>query len=542
MCTQHILRARYFRLVVFFATPRAATCLKIFFCPLRALLSFWNDAAKRAPVEATFFVTLPFFVWSSAGAVIPHFADAMACCLASSTAARVALSIGTSRPSRRLSRFASAASSRRTFFTETFGAAAARSKASCTALFLSCSLSPACSLLCTRTSRLDFARADLPIASSVRPREGTTGSAAAFGAGDEGKPAKRSLCTADCRAHQSVKIVRPACDNDKTDAFRRVPSPRRGCACDMAALRLMPSWTRTPVRNSSGRRTSSSRPWSDRLASRCRHSRKNACDEHSCRASGKGSAETNPSVFLGSTPVLLFSAAEFGVLSLDLPTRNKVDEAVRDLVLAVTNEETRATAREVSNVFPQVYLCLAALASAWLVFAGSDGKGSQPYATRTRVAIAWTTVSLAGVAVDLTKNLFGRVRPQLGLSSFAFPSGHTCAASVLSGVFLFLLLDPLLATKMSPRDAQGTEPGTAQAKEDNPATAVVEVGTDARTRAVLWFLATSVTACGRVEGNRHWVSDTMGGAALGTVFLSAALLAVGAAEARAAEKKEESST
>jgi membrane-associated phospholipid phosphatase len=61
-------------------------------------------------------------------------------------------------------------------------------------------------------------------------------------------------------------------------------------------------------------------------------------------------------------------------------------------------------------------------------------------------------------------------------------------------------------------------------------------------RAFLWFLATSVTACGRVEGNRHWVSDTMGGAAMGTFFLSAALLAVGAAEARAARKGKEPST
>jgi membrane-associated phospholipid phosphatase len=246
-------------------------------------------------------------------------------------------------------------------------------------------------------------------------------------------------------------------------------------------------------------------------------------------------------VFLGSTPVLLFSAAEFGVLSLDLPTRNAVDEGVRDLVLAATDEETRATAREVSNVFPQAYLCLAALASAWLVFAASDGEGSRPYATRTRVGVAWATVGLAGVAVDLAKNLFGRVRPQLGLSSFAFPSGHTCAACVLSGVFLFLLLDPLLASKTS-RDAPGTEPGTVAAKKTDLTTAVLNVGADARVRAFLWFLATSVTACGRVEGNRHWVSDTMGGAAMGTFFLSAALLAVGAAEARAARKGKEPST
>ena len=138
--------------------------------------------------------------------------------------------------------------------------------------------------------------------------------------------------------------------------------------------------------------------------------------------------------------------------------------------------------------------------------------------------MAWLTVGLAGIAVELAKNLFGRVRPQLGLSSFAFPSGHTCAACVLSGVFLFLLLDPLLAT---------TEKKFG-----------VGADADARARAFLWFLATSVTACGRVEGNRHWVSDTMGGAAMGTVILSAAILAVDAAETRqkAARKGEEPST
>lgn len=290
----------------------------------------------------------------------------------------------------------------------------------------------------------------------------------------------------------------------------------------MAASRLVPCWTRTPARRSGIRPTSARRPWSDGLASRDSRSG-NDGGGHSCRASGRGSAETSPSAFLGSTPVLLFSAAEFGVLSLDLPTRNAVDEGVRDLVLAATNEETRATAREVSNVFPQVYLCLVALASARLA-SSVNTKGSRPYATRTRVGVAWLTVGLAGIAVELAKNLFGRVRPQLGLSSFAFPSGHTCAACVLSGAFLFLLLDPLLAT---------TEKKIG-----------VGADADARARAFLWFLATSVTACGRVEGNRHWVSDTMAGACLGTVILSAALLAVDAAETRqkAARKGEEPST
>ena len=325
------------------------------------------------------------------------------------------------------------------------------------------------------------------------------------------------------------------CRDEFSGGLRRHTSPELRRACDMAASRLVPGWTRTPARRSGIRLTSARRPWSDGLASRGSRSG-NHGGGHSCRASGRGSAETSPSAFLGSTPVLLFSAAEFGVLSLDLPTRNAVDEGVRDLVLAATNEETRATAREVSNVFPEVYLCLVALASARLASAACSER-SRPYATRTRVGVAWAAVCVAGIAVDLAKNLFGRVRPQLGLASFAFPSGHTCAACVLSGVFLFLLLDPLLASKTSSR-----EPGTVAAKKTDLTTALLDVGADARVRAFLWFLATSVTACGRVEGNRHWVSDTMGGAAMGTFFLSAALLAVGAAEARAARKGKEPST
>jgi hypothetical protein len=122
---------------------------------------------------------------------------------------------------------------------------------------------------------------------------------------------------------------------------------------------------------------------------------------------------------------------------------------------------------------------------------------------------------------------------------------------VLSGAFLWILLDPLLATKPSSRGFSVTtepEPGTLPSKEAVPSTSFggfgVGADADAKTRAFLWFLATSVTACGRVEGNRHWVSDTMGGAALGVVILSAALLAVDAVETRkkAARKEEEPST
>lgn len=42
-------------------------------------------------------------------------------------------------------------------------------------------------------------------------------------------------------------------------------------------------------------------------------------------------------------------------------------------------------------------------------------------------------------------------------------------------------------------------------------------------RLALWLAATVVTAAGRIEGDRHWLSDTVGGAALGVIFVSGSL-------------------
>jgi membrane-associated phospholipid phosphatase len=47
-----------------------------------------------------------------------------------------------------------------------------------------------------------------------------------------------------------------------------------------------------------------------------------------------------------------------------------------------------------------------------------------------------------------------------------------------------------------------------------------------RDRLAIWIVAIVVTAAGRVGGERHWLSDTMGGAALGVVFVSGTLIAL----------------
>tara|TARA_B110000977_G_scaffold170354_1_gene220953 strand:+ start:14915 stop:15577 length:663 start_codon:yes stop_codon:yes gene_type:complete len=216
--------------------------------------------------------------------------------------------------------------------------------------------------------------------------------------------------------------------------------------------------------------------------------------------------------------VLFLSAGEFGVLSLDTTARNTVDEHVRDLVLALGTEETRAVARTVSNFFPETSLAILSISTAWLLIKG------QP-SVRPRLCITWGTVFGAYASVDYFKLLFERIRPQLGLTSYAFPSGHTCAASVCFGLALFLVLEPTVASISGNREELKQIP-----QEKALQTSKVFSLPGDNIRLLLWFIAIITTATGRIEGNRHWVSDTAGGATLGTVFLALALMTVAAVE------------
>ena len=226
------------------------------------------------------------------------------------------------------------------------------------------------------------------------------------------------------------------------------------------------------------------------------------------------------------------------------PDSERGGRGVRDLVLAATDEETRATAREVSNVFPQAYLCLAALASAWLVFAASDGEGSRPYATRTHEWASrgppWASPGSRWTSRRTCSAASGRNSASVLRAPERTPRARRacCPAGVL-----FLLLDPPRVEDVVARRARDR---TRDRRRENPtpSTAVLDVGADARVRAFLWFPHSVTWRQGR-EGNRHWVSDTMGGASMGTFFLSAALLGCSPAWRRgasAARKGKESST
>lgn len=231
-----------------------------------------------------------------------------------------------------------------------------------------------------------------------------------------------------------------------------------------------------------------------------------------CRASeNNGEQSETPKRRVGSVSVLLLSAGEFGVLSLDTRFRTLIDENVRNLVLASSSEEGRGVARAVSNVFPEFSLAFVGFATALLLIKG-------PVSVRPRLAISWATIGAAAIAVDVLKNHYQRTRPQLGLTSYAFPSGHTCATTVCCGLALFALLDPVT------RSVFGNDDDDAEEKVQ-PTKKSTTAPHDTFVR-IMWIAAIATTGTCRVLGNRHWVSDTAGGAALGTAFLAVALMAI----------------
>ena len=211
---------------------------------------------------------------------------------------------------------------------------------------------------------------------------------------------------------------------------------------------------------------------------------------------------------VGSFAFALVAATEFALLSFDTHSThvfNTIDGIVQRLTFAATNPQVReGLARGISNVFPLFGLALLTLSTVF-----STDKSS----FRTRVIVCWVSLASALATVDALKDSFARLRPAgTLLQSYAFPSGHTCGSNLLMGLFLFLLLDPLWdstqnmsVSEDSDRD-QGVEQMGAPFEFDQ--------------RLIIWILATSSTAAGRIEANRHWLSDTLGGAALAMIFVS----------------------
>jgi membrane-associated phospholipid phosphatase len=152
------------------------------------------------------------------------------------------------------------------------------------------------------------------------------------------------------------------------------------------------------------------------------------------------------------------------------------------------------------------------LAAGAAALAGADARAARHLAISVAVYVAGGGSVSHGdpLLVSALKGLFHRARPSAIHSSFAFPSGHTTAATFIVGTLLYVLLPVLLQ-----RDrGEGPTLGAALA----------------RARPWVWAGGAALTAAGRVLADAHWVSDVAAGACLGSALVAATALACGASD------------
>lgn len=241
------------------------------------------------------------------------------------------------------------------------------------------------------------------------------------------------------------------------------------------------------------------------------------------KATVSASSASKATLDIGRPSVALAALAEFSILAADQASGGRVfpafvDANVHELVLTTTPLEIREDvfAHLVSDPLPEAALLLLFVSSAVCLTTtrkppggDDDDDGVRDDVVR-RVAASLATCVLAAPLVESAlKPFFHRARPLAGATTFSFPSGHSLGCAVAVGLWLFVMLDP---TWRAIR--RGRVEGTTRGEREGEAPVRREA------RAVAWFFCVFATASGRIFADRHWLSDTMAGAALGVFIVS----------------------
>ena len=254
-------------------------------------------------------------------------------------------------------------------------------------------------------------------------------------------------------------------------------------------------------------------------------------------SSSTSSASKAPATLdIGRPSVALAALAEFSILAADQASGGRVfpafvDANVHELVLTTTPLEIREDvfAHLVSDPLPEAALLLLFVSSAVCLTTtsrpGGDDDDDDRYDERyddrydrydgvrddvvRRVGASFATcVGAAPLVESALKPFFHRARPLAGATTFSFPSGHSLGCAVAVGLWLFVMLDPTWRAIRRGR-VEGTTRGELE-----------EAPVRREARAVAWFVCVFATASGRIFADRHWLSDTMAGAALGVCIVS----------------------
>lgn len=221
------------------------------------------------------------------------------------------------------------------------------------------------------------------------------------------------------------------------------------------------------------------------------------------------------SVPVDTNIVLISSAACFAAISLDISQTHlllgSADSLCHTWVVQNIPPEVRASTADVliSDTFITLGLCGWAATSAAILF-------KQPRGGVKALLLAWGVYLSAAGAVTkgdpplvwTLKELFHRSRPSTLHHTFSFPSGHTTAATFLIGGCLFVLLPAALTDSSQP-----SAPDSAASEQAQPSP-------NGNAAVAIWILAALTTACGRILADAHWLSDTLAGAAMGTLLVA----------------------
>lgn len=223
-----------------------------------------------------------------------------------------------------------------------------------------------------------------------------------------------------------------------------------------------------------------------------------------------------------AAPLLLGSIGTFLLLTHDLfgsswHTIGALDLKIHDWVMGTLSVDTQEVMADyVSDTFIVPELVLWPVLC-FVILKNEIGGGALV------VALSAITYALGGVflhgdalLVDCLKANFHRIRPSLNHRTFSYPSGHTCAAVVLTGTIIFVLL-PIVLEKFS-ADSQVEDDSGHKTGSNNVMQVIRE--TVQNTGPYIWASSYLVTAAGRVGGNAHWFSDTLGGLLVGVGLVS----------------------
>lgn len=246
---------------------------------------------------------------------------------------------------------------------------------------------------------------------------------------------------------------------------------------------------------------------------------------------------------LSPASLLLASAAIFGAVAADVSGASGLHllQPLDTSVHAWVSSSSAVYGPDLQKLVAGKLVSDAAIASGLAGWAGVTALALRTRSPRLLQALAASTVGyFAGggriwgsdpVLVDYLKNVFQRVRPMEHHNTWAFPSGHTTAASFIVGTLLFVLLPLALLEASEQQQQQNQQQQQPEQQQQQEAAQAIGGSSSSSGGAVqsaamwvlehrwqLWGCGVGLTAFGRIMADVHWTSDTMAGACLGAAL------------------------